>query len=136
MHPAPRGQVNTEAVLAVAGFEEKLEKALSIGGYPSYSLGDLLERLADNRAQIFRSEEAVLVTEILESKKGRVLNIWLTAGELEAAMDLSRQAVSAAEGIGCVAATFTGRRGWGKIPAVAEDGWKPTATIFSKSLGG
>lgn len=128
--------MNAEAVLAVEGFEEKLEKALKLGGFPAWNLGDVLDKLARDDAQIFRNDGAVLVTEILQSKKGPVLNIWLTAGELESAMELSRQAVAAAEDFGCVAATFTGRRGWGKVPAVAEDGWKPTATIFTKSLGG
>jgi hypothetical protein len=128
--------MNEEAVLAIAGFEDKLREALEVGGYPSYTLGDVMRKLGANEAQIFRNDGAVLVTEILTSAVGPVLNIWLTAGELDAAMELSRQAVAAAEQYGCTAATFTGRRGWERIPAVAEDGWTPAATIFSKSLGG
>jgi len=122
------------ALTALLRHEEKLAKALAIGN--GHSLAEVMRRVIHEEAQVFENEGAVLVTEIVSTRYGLGLNIWLAAGELDACMALSREAVAAATDYGCVSATFTGRRGWVKVPAVREDGWEPEATVFFKTLGG
>jgi len=125
----------TPELLALLRFDKKLEKALALGGF-AHSLSDVMDRVARNHAQVFHSEGGVLVTEIVETKRGQVLNIWLTAGDMEDCVELSRQAVAAATEYGCVSATFTGRMGWLRSDVVGSDGWKPKAIVFAKKLGG
>jgi hypothetical protein len=124
----------TPELTALLRHEEKLEKALAIGC--GHTLAEVMRKVLQGQAQVFENEGAVLVTEIVTTQRGPSLNIWLAAGELEACMALSREAVAAATDYGCISATFTGRRGWGKVDAVGEDGWKPQATVFFKTLGG
>jgi hypothetical protein len=123
----------TPELLALLRFETKLEKALALGGF-AHSLSDIMEAVALNRAQVFHSEGGVLVTEIVSTKRGPVLNIWLTAGDMEDCVELSREAVAAATEYGCVSATFTGRMGWLRTAVVGSDGWRPRAVVFAKDL--
>lgn len=125
----------TPELLALLRFEKKLEKALALGGY-AHNLSDVMEKVAAGRAQVFHNEDAIVVTEVVPTRRGPVLNIWLTAGNMKGAVELTAKAEKAATDYGCVSATFMGRMGWLRAAEPRENGWTPSAVVFVKDLGG
>lgn len=119
---------------ALLKHEEQLEKALELGGF-AHSLSDVMQQVATGQAQVFYNETAVLVTELVKTRIGHTVNLWLTAGEMEGVVELSRIATEAATEYGCNRATFMGRVGWRRAPAVLSDGWRERAVVFVKELG-
>lgn len=80
----------------------------------------LVRRVAAGTALVWEDTRAILITQRTPENE---LVIWLCAGKLEQVLELSRDACFWAEGMGCTRAHFTGRRGWGRVPAIREDGW-------------
>lgn len=108
----------------------KLDEALRLD--QGHSLGDVLELVSDEKAQIWEAPNAVLVTQVHEYPKGRVLHFWLAGGDLDEVVKLSHTAMDWGRSVGCVRATLTGRRGWKKV--LAEQGWSEEATMLGRSL--
>jgi len=110
-----------------------LEDALAQGG-GTHDLADVLQQLEDNEAQLWESENAVIVTEIHLTPRMRVLHFWLATGDLEEVIQLSNVALDWGVSKGCSMATLSGRRGWERV--LASEGWKPRLSLMSRTLGG
>ena len=92
----------------------------------------LVRRVAARTALVWEDTHAVLLSQRTEENE---LVIWLAAGKMEQVLELSRDACWWAAGMGCKRAHFTGRRGWGRVPAIREDGWVAQAPDhFTKEL--
>lgn len=76
---------------------------------------------------------AVLLTQLPDSGE---LNIWVAAGEMDEAIELSRDACWwAKHELGITTAYFTGRKGWARVRPVIEDGWERRGPdLFTKEL--
>jgi hypothetical protein len=101
-------------------------------GCPTHSLEDVLEQVACGDARLWETPDAVVVTEIHEYPRCRVLHFWLATGELGGVVELTRQACADAKELGCTWATIAGRKGWERV--LSEDGWKPKMVILSREL--
>jgi hypothetical protein len=81
---------------------------------------------------VWPDTNAVLLTQLPDSGE---LNIWLAAGEMEQAIELSRDACWWAKQRGIKTAYFTGRKGWARVRSVIEDGWvRRGPDLFTKEL--
>jgi hypothetical protein len=92
-----------------------------------------VERVKTGHAQVWIDEDAVLLTQLPDSGE---LNIWIAAGKMEQAIELSRDACWwAKHELGLTTAYFTGRRGWARVRSVINDGWVRRGTdLFIKEL--
>lgn len=114
-----------------AEMQRQLERALRSGG-ETHSLGDVGLQIHDGRAQWWCNGHAAIVTQVFEFPRRSVLNYWLVAGELNAALSMQPDIDAWALGRGCNAATATGRRGW--LNELKPWGWKAHAIEYAKPL--
>lgn len=109
---------------------DRLEKALELDG--GHTLGDVLEMVERETAQLWESPDAVIVTEVHDFPRQRVLHFWLAAGEKDAVIELSHRALAWGRTIGCQRATLSGRRGWER--ALAKEGWTADAVLMGREI--
>ena len=121
-------------VAALLKFREQIEEGLQRGGNTRTFTG-LMGDVIDCSAQVFYSDSGVVVSQIQDAETGhRVIHIWLVAGELEGVLELTEEAVAWGKSMGADVATSTGRRGWERVPAVLERGWKPDLTLYTREI--
>ena len=82
--------------------------------------------------QLWPTEKACAVTEIVLYPRKKVLHVFLAAGDLDQITD-AIDAV-AAWGIqqGCESLTMNGRHGWKRV--LDKKGWKPIMTVMERVL--
>jgi hypothetical protein len=108
-----------------------LEEALRHGG-GTHTLGDVLHQILAGEAQLWEAEDAVIVTEIHQAPRAKIVHFWLAAGEKEAVVALSRTVLEWARTEGCGQATLAGRRGWERV--LSAEGWTPRLTLMGREL--
>ena len=113
-----------------------LQKALDSSPGDVYSLEDVKDAIETGRAQVFARGESILITEILIGSLGKIMAIWLAAGDIEDIAELEQIACDAARKFGCKKAVFNGRRGWTKHWLPRQAGWRPQHVGFVKDLSG
>lgn len=110
---------------------EGITKALAHGG-GTYTLADVVDKIDAEHAQVWRDENAVIVTQINDTPQKRVLHFWLATGDLEDVIALSEVAIEWGRERGCTAATLSGRRGW--VKALAGHGWSEQHTVMGREI--
>lgn len=111
---------------------EGLEKALS-HSLGTHTVGDVVRQILDGEAQLWEEPDALIVTEVQQTPRKRVLHFWLATGDMTAVVDLHHRILRwGREEMGCDVATLSGRKGWTK--ALEEHGWEPALTTLSRSL--
>lgn len=108
-----------------------LKEALQYSG-GTHTLGDVLQRVTEDHAQLWETENAAIVTEVYDYPRQRVVHFWLATGELHAVIELSNHVLEWAKRIGCERATLAGRRGW--VRALADEGWEPMLTLMGREV--
>lgn len=108
-----------------------LQKALDLSG-GTHTLKDVMEQIAAGDAQLWTADDAVIVTEVHQTPRKRVLHFWLAAGELKAVIRLSRKALEWGRDEGCEQASLIGRRGWEK--ALASEGWTARLSLMGRTI--
>lgn len=107
-----------------------LEAALSHSG-GTHTFADVAERIALGEAQIWEDGDALLVTEIVDKPRVRILHFWLATGELEQVKALSDRVIVWGKKQGCKRATLAGRKGW--VKALAPE-WKPELVLMGRKI--
>jgi hypothetical protein len=121
-------------VAALLKFRSKLEASLRLAGN-SRTFAGMIGEVVDCHAQVFYNDLGVVVTQIEDTEVGhRLINIWVAAGEMDGVLPLLDEAVDWGESVGAVVAVSTGRRGWGRIPEIIEQGWKPEMTLYTREI--
>lgn len=110
---------------------EQIAEALA-GGGSTHSVGDVLAQIEAGEAQLHEWEDSVIVTEIHDAPRCRVVHFWLAAGKLEEVIPLSRVVLAWAKREGCSRATIAGRRGWVRV--LQSDGWTSELTLMGREL--
>lgn len=105
----------------------RMRQALEYAG-ATHTVEDVLHSVEMGEAMLWHSDGGILVTEVYEYPLKKVLHCWLAAGELEAVIDLSRQALEWAKEQGCTTATLTGRKGWLRV--LGAEGWRATPLVM------
>lgn len=96
-------------------------------------MGDVARMVLDGHAQVWADgDRALLITEIHEYPRARILHFWIAAGELERVVRLSRRAIEWGRSRGCVRASLAGRHGWTRV--LAREGWTPILTVMGREI--
>jgi hypothetical protein len=121
--PRPRASMTHH----LAGLVEALER-----GGSTHAVEDVLREIEKGEAQLWEADGALIVTEIHDTPRKRLLHFWIATGELEPVIALSHRALEWAKEQGCTQATLAGRKGWEK--ALASEGWSPTLILMSREV--
>jgi hypothetical protein len=116
----------------LSSFRPGLEKALALGG-STHTVDDVLDQIARGDAQLWVDDRAIVVTEVRQCPRKKVLYAWLATGELDACVTLLRRAVEWGTEQGCELAIATGRKGWTK--PLRSEGWTETLVVLEQELG-
>lgn len=126
-------QATPDKILAMQPYRTQIEAALSYAD-ATHCYEDVAEMVAAGHAQFWPGPASCIVTELVSFPRKRVLNVFLAGGtlpELEAMIPI---VLDWAKDQGCVAASFTGRRGWART-FVERMGWHPSPMVtFTKPL--
>jgi len=95
---------------------------------------DVAADIAAGRMQFWSSARSICITEILQSPRKKVFNVWLAAGDLGELRQMYPAVELWARQQGCTIATFTGRPGWTRTFLSAEEGWTQTLAVMTKDL--
>lgn len=109
----------------------RFEKTLDFAGN-THTVADVRGMIADGRAQFWRFGDGITITTIDEYPQAKVINYWLSAGNLRDCLALEHEINPWAIEQGCSIATVTGRKGW--RPFGEKTGWRLRAHMFSKDL--
>lgn len=109
---------------------DKLERAIERDG--GYTLGDVLRAVQEERAQWWESDGAVIVSQVHDEPRRRVVHLWFAAGDLEEVIQLSGRVQDWARSIGCTRATLTGRKGWMRV--LESEGWGYEQTLMGREI--
>jgi hypothetical protein len=111
---------------------DRLQVALDLAGN-THELFDIAEMVKTGKAQMFADEDGIVITEVHEYPRVKVLHFWLAAGEKEAVIKQSHRAYEWARRIGCRKATLAGRKGWMRV--LADEGWRASKlTLLERAL--
>lgn len=99
----------------------RLQKAIDFGG-GEISIEELVEETRAGRMQCWWSDQACVFTKVVLRGTGKVLNIYLAAGELDACLALLPRMIRFGSDEGCKVVLVHGREGWTK--PLEQLGWK------------
>jgi hypothetical protein len=109
---------------------EKLGRALDRMG--THTLADVIALAHDRKAQIWETDDALVVTQLLEFPLCKTLRYWLIAGSLEGAFAIQPRIEAWGREHGATVADAIGRRGWERTPR--QPGWEHVAGYWRKGL--
>jgi hypothetical protein len=110
----------------------RVAEALGKHGGGTHTVSDLLREVAAGEAQLWQNEDAILVTQVVEEPRRKVLHFWVAAGDLDACVEMSRRVMEWGRSVGCDYATLTGRKGW--LRALADEGWSYEFTVMGRPI--
>jgi hypothetical protein len=88
----------------------RLERALERDG--THTVEDVIHRVNTGEAQWWGREDGVAITELYCFPRKTYLNIWLTAGDMDACLALEPEIEVWARAKGCTELRANGRPGW------------------------
>lgn len=104
------------------------------GSAPTHRLGDIRDGIAEGRFQMWPGAHSIVITEVHQTPRKRVLHFFLAGGSLLELKMLEPVIEEWGRMQGCTAATFTGRRGFERTFLTRERGWAADQVLFSKEL--
>lgn len=109
-----------------------LEPALEYAG-GTHTYADVVRDLDTGKAQLWDTDRAALVTEILRFPQAKACHVFLAGGDL-AEIERIRPILEAwAKQQGCTRMSLAGRPGWTKT-FLREAGYSPAWTVMHKEL--
>ena len=90
-----------------------LNPALKIDG--NHDINDIWNLYQKHAVDLWHTQNATVITEVIKFPKRKVLNIWLAGGEMDGCKNLHKEITKFAKKINCKTITITGRPGWKKI---------------------
>jgi hypothetical protein len=109
----------------------RFEASLRYGG-ETHSVEDVVERVRKGLARYWEHRDGTIVSEVYDLPLKKVLNLWVLSGDLHDIIELEPQVCDWGRSEGCVMATASGRRGWGRVGQPL--GWRPHMFTFAKHL--
>ena len=95
---------------------------------------DVVAAVEAGHLQAWFGPRTVCLTEILQSPRKKVFNVWLAAGDLGELRAMYPAVEQWARDQGCTIATFTGRPGWARTFLSAEEGWTQQLVVMTKDI--
>ena len=118
----------------ISAYRQYIEGALAYAG-GSHTYDDVRELVEQGRLQFWPGVHSAVVTEIIESPRTRLLNIFLAGGNLAEIEAMAPGILEWGKQQGCSSAVFTGRKGWERT-FLMRTGWAPSLVVFEKKLDG
>lgn len=104
--------------------------------YDSHTFEDIRDMVASGRLQFWPGKDSVIITEILEYPRYKVLHFFLAGGGSLAELQRMTPLVEEwGRTQGCKKASLVGRKGWERT-FITRDGWVQTHSVFEKPLSG
>lgn len=76
----------------------------------------------------------MIVSELIDYPRTRVLNVFLAGGDMAELRAMLPSVLEYGKAHACHYATLLGRRGWGRTFLTQTDGWTEKAVLLSKDL--
>lgn len=87
------------------------------------SVRDVVQAIQANHAQLWAKDDGLVVTEVDDKPRCRILRFWIAAGDLDDVLTLTDDIYEWGRYIGCDRATSLCRKGWARV--MEKDGWTP-----------
>tara|TARA_R110000787_G_scaffold42047_1_gene103377 strand:+ start:16465 stop:16845 length:381 start_codon:yes stop_codon:yes gene_type:complete len=108
-----------------------IEAALKYSG-GTHSFEDISDGIASGHMQIWPTDKACAVTQIVVYPQKKVLHVFLAAGDLDQITDAIEAVENWGKAQGCESLTMNGRFGWQRV--LNKRGWTPTMVMMERSL--
>jgi len=115
----------------ISEFLPGLRRALALAG-DTHTVEDVMQQILSGEAKLWWSDEALIVTEVVDTPQVRLLRFWLATGKLSSVLELSERICEWGRQLGCERAVLAGRKGWVKV--LPDLGWRPTTVHMEKEL--
>lgn len=99
----------------------------------THTVADVVEALDTGKMQGFWSDNAMVVTQIVDHPRKRELNVFLAFGDLDEVMALQPQIADFGRKHGCAFMVMSGRLGWQKV--LPRHGWAKVGVTYALPLG-
>lgn len=95
---------------------------------------DVAAMVAAGQLTFWSGPQSVVLTEVLQSPRKRILNVWLVAGKMDELQQMYPVIYEWAKTVqGCDLVTHTGRPGWERS-FLKQEGWKTQLVVMTKEL--
>ncbi|MDE2022306.1 MAG: hypothetical protein KGI71_05355 [Patescibacteria group bacterium] len=111
----------TQETLDLSPYRAHLEAALAYAEY-SHTFEDIVALVASGTAQAWPGPASIIVTEIVDHPRRRLLHFFLAAGSLTELEAMTPLILAWGKSQGCAAATLIGRKGWARS-FLTDDAW-------------
>lgn len=108
----------------------KIEEAMRSQG-DTLDFNYVLECLENGRMQSFSEGDSLLITEIQNYPKKKVLHVVAAVGEMDEILKMEPRFEEFARRMGCSMITASGRSGWSRV---ATEGWNTLYTTYGKDI--
>jgi len=81
----------------------------------THNLQDVADKIDSGDMQLWPAPKGVMVTQVQDFPRKRILHVYLAGGNLETVLALIPHIEKFAQDVGCQRITSTGRRGWERI---------------------
>lgn len=112
--------------------QDHIEAALLFAG-GTHTKEDVWHMISDEHAQLWHGNSSVIVTQIEDAPRAKILHFWLAGGDLHELEVMYPLIEEWGEALGCTRATLTGRKGWERT-FLRDLGWSYAHTTFAKEL--
>lgn len=109
----------------------KMKKALRLAG-GTHEVSDVIYELNAGKMQSFATDNAMVVTQIVQHPRKRELNVFLAFGDLDEVMSMQPQVEEFGRRNGCSFLAMSGRLGWTKV--LPKHGWTKVGVTYAVSL--
>lgn len=100
----------------------------------THTLQDVRDKVESGHLQLWPLPTSVVITEVLETPRAKILHFFLCGGNLEELRPVYNIIEEWGKSIGCTRASYIGRHGWQRTFLTREEGWTAPLTYFSKDL--
>tara|TARA_R110001632_G_scaffold192276_1_gene313070 strand:- start:317 stop:700 length:384 start_codon:yes stop_codon:yes gene_type:complete len=108
-----------------------IEAALEYSG-GTHSFDDIAAGIASGHMQLWPTEKACAVTEIVVYPQKKVLHVFLAAGDLDQITNAIGAVDEWGKAQGCESLTMGGRFGWKRV--LSRRGWSPKMVLMERKL--
>lgn len=125
----------TKLAVDISAYRGYIEAALEYAD-GTHTFEDVAAAVEAGRMHFWPGPTSAVITEIIESPRQRMLNIFLAGGNLAEIEAMAPGILAWGRDHGCTKAVFTGRPGWERT-FLTRTGWAPAKlVVFEKQLGG
>lgn len=114
-------------------YEPLVSAALHYAG-GTHTFSDVKEQVQAKRLQYWTGPHSVVITEIIEYPRMKVLNFFLAGGKMPELEAMYSELIEFGRAQGCSAAIITGRKGWARSFLTRNEGWNETLTVLEMDL--